>query len=167
MHRLKRETSGHPRPCLVSTGPKEESSVHWPVCECVSTVVISFLVNQVSRAGHRKKARMARTRSDFLTRTPTSSLGGESEEDEYDGKPPPSSPPPYAPTIPKQESFECFSDSEMVKKTDPYLNLGLHPNSTNISSHWDGHLFPLLLTLFSTGWVDLHYRATQLKQPTL
>uniref|UniRef100_A0A674CK97 Myosin IXA n=1 Tax=Salmo trutta TaxID=8032 RepID=A0A674CK97_SALTR len=141
-------------PCLVSTGPKEESSVHWPVCECVSTVVISFLVNQVSRAGHRKKARMARTRSDFLTRTPTSSLGGESEEDEYDGKPPLSSPPPYAPTIPKQESFECFSDSEMVKKTDPYLNLGLHPNSTNISSHWDGHLFPLLLTLFRQDYMS-------------
>uniref|UniRef100_A0A8K9WXM3 Myosin IXA n=1 Tax=Oncorhynchus mykiss TaxID=8022 RepID=A0A8K9WXM3_ONCMY len=132
-------------PCLVSTGPKEESSVHWLVCECVSTVVISFLVNQVSRAGHRKKARMARTRSDFLTRTPTSSLGGESEEDEYDGKPPLSSPPPYSPTIPKQDSFECFSDSEMVKKTDPYLNLGLHPNSTNRSSHWDGHLFSLLV----------------------
>uniref|UniRef100_A0AAZ3PF82 Myosin IXA n=1 Tax=Oncorhynchus tshawytscha TaxID=74940 RepID=A0AAZ3PF82_ONCTS len=124
-HRLKRETSGHPRPCLVSTGPKEESRIHWLVCECVSTVVISFLVNQVSRAGHRKKARMARTRSDFLTRTPTSSLGGESEEDEYDGKPPLSSPPPYSPTIPKQDSFECFSDSEMVKKTDPYLNLGV------------------------------------------
>uniref|UniRef100_A0A8K9UZX1 Myosin IXA n=1 Tax=Oncorhynchus mykiss TaxID=8022 RepID=A0A8K9UZX1_ONCMY len=140
-----RETSGHPRPCLVSTGPKEESSVHWLVCECVSTVVISFLVNQVSRAGHRKKARMARTRSDFLTRTPTSSLGGESEEDEYDGKPPLSSPPPYSPTIPKQDSFECFSDSEMVKKIDPYLNLGLHPNSTNRSSHWDGHLFSLLV----------------------
>uniref|UniRef100_A0A674CA49 Myosin IXA n=1 Tax=Salmo trutta TaxID=8032 RepID=A0A674CA49_SALTR len=120
----------------------------------VSTVVISFLVNQVSRAGHRKKARMARTRSDFLTRTPTSSLGGESEEDEYDGKPPLSSPPPYSPTIPKQESFECFSDSEMVKKTDPYLNLGLHPNSTNISSHWDGHLFPLLLTLFRQDYMS-------------
>uniref|UniRef100_A0A8K9X1Y3 Myosin IXA n=1 Tax=Oncorhynchus mykiss TaxID=8022 RepID=A0A8K9X1Y3_ONCMY len=145
----KRETSGHPRPCLVSTGPKEESSVHWLVCECVSTVVISFLVNQVSRAGHRKKARMARTRSDFLTRTPTSSLGGESEEDEYDGKPPLSSPPPYSPTIPKQDSFECFSDSEMVKKTDPYLNLGLHPNSTNRSSHWDGVRLTMLLLCLS------------------
>uniref|UniRef100_A0A8C7LHC1 Myosin IXA n=1 Tax=Oncorhynchus kisutch TaxID=8019 RepID=A0A8C7LHC1_ONCKI len=123
-------------PCLVSTGPKEESRVHWPVCECVSTVVISFLVNQVSRAGHRKKARMARTRSDFLTRTPTSSLGGESEEeDEYDGKPPLSSPPPYSPTIPKQDSFECFSDSEMVKKTDPYLNLGLYTPIQLIEVH--------------------------------
>uniref|UniRef100_A0A8C7KPL5 Myosin IXA n=1 Tax=Oncorhynchus kisutch TaxID=8019 RepID=A0A8C7KPL5_ONCKI len=153
LHRLKRETSGHPRPCLVSTGPKEESRVHWPVCECVSTVVISFLVNQVSRAGHRKKARMARTRSDFLTRTPTSSLGGESEEeDEYDGKPPLSSPPPYSPTIPKQDSFECFSDSEMVKKTDPYLNLGLYTPIQLIEVHiGTAVFFPLLLTLFSTG----------------
>uniref|UniRef100_A0AAZ3QV50 Unconventional myosin-IXa-like n=1 Tax=Oncorhynchus tshawytscha TaxID=74940 RepID=A0AAZ3QV50_ONCTS len=74
---------------------------------------IGLKTQEVSRAGHRKKARMARTRSDFLTRTPTSSLGGESEEDEYDGKPPLSSPPPYSPTIPKQDSFECFSDSEM------------------------------------------------------
>ncbi|XP_038856172.1 unconventional myosin-IXAa-like [Salvelinus namaycush] len=74
---------------------------------------IGLKTQEVSRAGHRKKARMARTRSDFLTRTPTSSLGCESEEDEYDGKPPLSSPPPYATTIPKQESFECFSDSEM------------------------------------------------------
>ncbi|KAM9422621.1 unconventional myosin-IXAa isoform 6-T6 [Salvelinus alpinus] len=74
---------------------------------------IGLKTQEVSRAGHRKKARMARTRSDFLTRTPTSSLGCESEEDEYDGKPPLSSPPPYAKTIPKQESFECFSDSEM------------------------------------------------------
>lgn len=110
------------------------------------------MVNQVSRAGHRKKARMARTRSDFLTRTPTSSLGDESEEDEYDGKPPLSSPPPYSPTIPKQDSFECFSDSEMVKKTDPYLNLGLYTPIQLIEVHIGTAIFfPLLLTLFSTG----------------
>uniref|UniRef100_A0AAY4CN01 Uncharacterized protein n=1 Tax=Denticeps clupeoides TaxID=299321 RepID=A0AAY4CN01_9TELE len=41
-----------------------------------------FLVNQVTMPGHRKKARMARTRSDFLTRVQTTQGEAESEQDE-------------------------------------------------------------------------------------
>uniref|UniRef100_A0A667ZMQ8 Myosin IXA n=1 Tax=Myripristis murdjan TaxID=586833 RepID=A0A667ZMQ8_9TELE len=74
---------------------------------------------QVGRAGHKKKARMARTRSDFLTRAPILSIGGDSDEDDYDGD---SSLTPRHYTLPlsKQSSTEtglgesCFSDSEMV-----------------------------------------------------
>ncbi|XP_029931982.1 unconventional myosin-IXAa isoform X2 [Myripristis murdjan] len=73
---------------------------------------------EVGRAGHKKKARMARTRSDFLTRAPILSIGGDSDEDDYDGD---SSLTPRHYTLPlsKQSSTEtglgesCFSDSEM------------------------------------------------------
>ncbi|KAM3877414.1 unconventional myosin-IXAa [Diretmus argenteus] len=73
---------------------------------------------EVGRAGHKKKARMARTRSDFLTRAPILSIGGDSDEDDYDGD---SSVSPRHYTLPlsKQSSTEaglgesCFSDSEM------------------------------------------------------
>lgn len=71
---------------------------------------------QVGRAGQKKKARMARTRSDFLTRAPILSLGGDSDEDDYDGD----SPRHYTLPLSKQSSTEaglresCFSDSDMV-----------------------------------------------------
>lgn len=54
---------------------------------------------------------MARTRSDFLTRAPVLSVGGDSDEDDCDGSSPPLS---------TQSSAEasiggsCFSDSDMV-----------------------------------------------------
>ncbi|XP_058484724.1 unconventional myosin-IXAa isoform X1 [Solea solea] len=75
-------------------------------------------VRDVGRAGQKKKARMARTRSDFLTRAPILSVGGDSDEDDYDGD---SSHSPRHYTLPlsKQSSAEaglresCFSDSDM------------------------------------------------------
>uniref|UniRef100_A0AAY5EBK6 Myosin IXA n=1 Tax=Electrophorus electricus TaxID=8005 RepID=A0AAY5EBK6_ELEEL len=79
------------------------------------------LVDQVARPGH-KKARMARTRSDFLTRGSNPPGEGESEEEEYDESPLASGPP-----VPKQDlegvSLEaCHSDSEMVMKCTNFLN---------------------------------------------
>ncbi|XP_053175156.1 unconventional myosin-IXAa [Scomber japonicus] len=72
----------------------------------------------VGRAGQKKKARMARTRSDFLTRAPILSVGGDSDEDDYDGDSP-VSPRHYTLPLSKQSSTEaglgqsCFSDSDM------------------------------------------------------
>ncbi|KAM7424521.1 hypothetical protein PAMA_000728 [Pampus argenteus] len=72
----------------------------------------------VGRAGQKKKARMARTRSDFLTRAPVLSVGGDSDEDDYDSNSP-VSPRHYTLPLSKQSSTEaglgqsCFSDSDM------------------------------------------------------
>ncbi|XP_029979253.1 unconventional myosin-IXAa isoform X3 [Sphaeramia orbicularis] len=72
----------------------------------------------VGRAGQKKKARMARTRSDFLTRAPILSVGGDSDEDDYDGESP-VSPRHYTLPLSKQNATEaglgesCFSDSDM------------------------------------------------------
>ncbi|XP_016406291.1 unconventional myosin-IXAa isoform X3 [Sinocyclocheilus rhinocerous] len=69
--------------------------------------------SEVGRPGH-KKARMARTRSDFLTRGSNAMGEGESEDEEYDETPlSPGTP------LPKQDSEEsaleaCHSDSEMT-----------------------------------------------------
>uniref|UniRef100_A0A8C3GAN9 Myosin IXA n=1 Tax=Cyclopterus lumpus TaxID=8103 RepID=A0A8C3GAN9_CYCLU len=69
-----------------------------------------------TKVGQKKKARMARTRSDFLTRAPTLSVGGDSDEDDYEGDG--GGPRHYS--LPKQSSTEaglrksCFSDSDMV-----------------------------------------------------
>lgn len=74
---------------------------------------------QVGRAGQKKKARMARTRSDFLTRAPTLSVGGDSDEEDYDGDSP-LSPRHFTLPLSKQSSTEvglgesCLSDSDMV-----------------------------------------------------
>uniref|UniRef100_A0A8B9L3A6 Myosin IXA n=1 Tax=Astyanax mexicanus TaxID=7994 RepID=A0A8B9L3A6_ASTMX len=70
------------------------------------------LVDQVGRPGH-KKARMARTRSDFLTRGSNAPGEGESEEEEYD-----ETSLSLGPPLPKQDSEggtleACHSDSEM------------------------------------------------------
>lgn len=69
--------------------------------------------------GQKKKARMARTRSDFLTRAPIRSVGGDSDEDENEtgGSP---SPRHYTLPLTSQSSTDtglgesCFSDSDMV-----------------------------------------------------
>ncbi|XP_035992065.1 LOW QUALITY PROTEIN: unconventional myosin-IXAa [Fundulus heteroclitus] len=72
----------------------------------------------VSSAGHKKKARMARTRSDFLTRASSLAAGGDSDEDDYDGDSL-TSPRHYTLPLSKQNSTEaglreaCFSDSDM------------------------------------------------------
>lgn len=75
---------------------------------------------QVGRVGQKKKARMARTRSDFLTRTPILSVGGDSDEDNDSSSP--LSPRYY--TLPSSQSSTeaglgdcCFSDSDMVTGT--------------------------------------------------
>ncbi|XP_039995200.1 unconventional myosin-IXAa isoform X2 [Xiphias gladius] len=77
----------------------------------------------VGRAGQKKKARMARTRSDFLTRAPIVSHGGDSDEDDYDGDSPLSSR-HYTLPLSKQSSTEaglresCFSDSDMPASSE-------------------------------------------------
>uniref|UniRef100_A0A8C4NSB4 Myosin IXA n=1 Tax=Dicentrarchus labrax TaxID=13489 RepID=A0A8C4NSB4_DICLA len=102
---------------VVSASPKPAPFKH---------AVITSGKLQVGRAGQKKKARMARTRSDFLTRAPVLSVGGDSDEDDYDGDSPvspvsPVSPRHYTLPLSKQSSTEtglresCFSDSDMVK----------------------------------------------------
>ncbi|XP_040888814.1 unconventional myosin-IXAa isoform X3 [Toxotes jaculatrix] len=74
----------------------------------------------VGRVGQKKKARMARTRSDFLTRAPILSHGGDSDEDDYDAD----SPRHYTLPLSKQSSTEaglresCFSDSDMPASSE-------------------------------------------------
>ncbi|XP_035250865.1 unconventional myosin-IXAa-like isoform X2 [Anguilla anguilla] len=72
---------------------------------------------EVARPGHKKKARMARTRSDFLTRGSNPEGEGESEDHEYDETP---LTPPLSPSLPHPEQDTeggavqaCHSDSEM------------------------------------------------------
>ncbi|XP_032378524.1 unconventional myosin-IXAa isoform X3 [Etheostoma spectabile] len=78
---------------------------------------------KVGRAGQKKKARMARTRSDFLTRAPSLSVGGDSDEDDYDGDSP-VSPCHYTLPLSKQSSTDaglrksCFSDSDMPASSE-------------------------------------------------
>lgn len=65
---------------------------------------------------------MARTRSDFLTRAPILSVGGDTDEEDVDADSPlsPHSPRHYTLPLPSQSSTEaglresCFSDSDMV-----------------------------------------------------
>ncbi|XP_029313509.1 unconventional myosin-IXAa isoform X2 [Cottoperca gobio] len=77
-------------------------------------------VRDVGRAGQKKKARMARTRSDFLTRAPILSVGGDSDEDDYDGD----SSRHYSLPLSKPSSTEaglresCFSDSDMPASSE-------------------------------------------------
>ncbi|KAJ3593941.1 hypothetical protein NHX12_006274 [Muraenolepis orangiensis] len=68
---------------------------------------------KVGRAGNKKKARMARTRSDFLTRAPLLSVGAESEEDDSPVSPRPFTLPLSKHGIPEVAAGQCFSDSEM------------------------------------------------------
>lgn len=74
---------------------------------------------QVGRSGQKKKPRMARTRSDFLTRSSILSVGGDTDEDDNDGDSP-QSPRHYTLPLSSQSSMEaglgesCFSDSDMV-----------------------------------------------------
>ncbi|XP_038640104.1 unconventional myosin-IXAa isoform X2 [Scyliorhinus canicula] len=75
----------------------------------------------VARPVRKKKARMARTRSDFLTRGCNAEGEGESEDEEYDD---PSADPPLSPDQPGSElrpkdsaGQACHSDSEMMQST--------------------------------------------------
>ncbi|XP_051898400.1 unconventional myosin-IXAa isoform X6 [Pristis pectinata] len=78
-------------------------------------------VTDVARPVHKKRARMARTRSDFLTRSCNAEGEGETEEEEYDD---PSIEPPLSPNQPRSElrpkdsaGQACYSDSEMMQST--------------------------------------------------
>ncbi|XP_072138219.1 unconventional myosin-IXAa isoform X1 [Mobula birostris] len=78
-------------------------------------------ITDVARPVHKKRARMARTRSDFLTRSCNAEGEGETEEEEYDD---PSIEPPLSPSQPRSElrakdsaGQACYSDSEMMQPT--------------------------------------------------
>lgn len=102
---------------------------------------------QVGRSGQKKKARMARTRSDFLTRAPVLSVGGQTDEEDVDADGPlsPLSPRHYTLPLPSQSSTEagsresCFSDSDMVTRQP-------EPTSRGRSS-FSGFTFPVALFL--------------------
>ncbi|XP_030232317.1 unconventional myosin-IXAa isoform X2 [Gadus morhua] len=70
-------------------------------------------VREVGRAGNKKKARMARTRSDFLNRVPILSVAGESEDDDTPAPPRHFTLPLSNRSGPDADLGECFSDSEM------------------------------------------------------
>ncbi|XP_052457119.1 unconventional myosin-IXAa isoform X1 [Carassius gibelio] len=103
--------------------------------------------SEVGRPGH-KKARMARTRSDFMTRGSNAMGEGESEEEEYDETPLfPGTP------LPKQDSEEsaleaCHSDSEMPttaneEQKNMYKDMSsgeLGKSDARKNSHGDGRV---------------------------
>uniref|UniRef100_A0A8C3RUG5 Myosin IXA n=1 Tax=Chelydra serpentina TaxID=8475 RepID=A0A8C3RUG5_CHESE len=76
------------------------------------------LVKQVARPAHKKKARMARTRSDFLTRGTFADGEGDTEEDDYDENfeflLSPDQPPHLEPGPTARLGQACHSDSEMT-----------------------------------------------------
>ncbi|KAM7015591.1 LOW QUALITY PROTEIN: unconventional myosin-IXAa [Tautogolabrus adspersus] len=82
----------------------------------------------VGRVGQKKKARMARTRSDFLTRAPITSVGGDTDEDDNDADSP-ISPRHYSLPLSQQSSIDaglgesCFSDSDMPASTEEQKKL--------------------------------------------
>lgn len=84
---------------------------------------------------------MARTRSDFLTRAPVLSHGGDTDEDDFDDDGSLHSPRHYTLPLSKQSSTEtglresCFSDSDMVTGVVKTLAL---------SGFFSSHLFSSL-----------------------
>ncbi|XP_037305515.2 unconventional myosin-IXAa isoform X6 [Pungitius pungitius] len=93
----------------------------------------------VCRAGQKKKVRMARTRSDFLTRAPAPSAGGDSDDDDddyEDGGPRHNSLP-----FPKQSAAEvglrksCFSDSEMDANSEEQKKIHKAMSSGDLVKH--------------------------------
>ncbi|XP_053810737.1 unconventional myosin-IXa isoform X3 [Vidua chalybeata] len=73
---------------------------------------------EVPRPSHKKKARMARTRSDFLTRGTFADGEGDTEEEDYDGSFEfllSSEHPPHVEVVPAARLGQaCYSDSEMT-----------------------------------------------------
>uniref|UniRef100_A0A3Q2TDS2 Myosin IXA n=1 Tax=Fundulus heteroclitus TaxID=8078 RepID=A0A3Q2TDS2_FUNHE len=107
-------------PALGAEQLKDTGEDNWPtLCwgslqkPCHHAVVTSGKL-QVSSAGHKKKARMARTRSDFLTRASSLAAGGDSDEDDYDGDSL-TSPRHYTLPLSKQNSTEPLSSEEQKK----------------------------------------------------
>nr|XP_014346729.1 PREDICTED: unconventional myosin-IXa [Latimeria chalumnae] len=72
--------------------------------------------NKVPRPAHKKKARMARTRSDFLTRCSYAGGEGDTEEDDFDDiiEPPLSPKQSSHPSLEPALRLACYSDSEMM-----------------------------------------------------
>lgn len=97
----------------------EQHEVHKKALPWVHKWEITSDELQVGRSGQKKKPRMARTRSDFLTRSSILSVGGDTDEDDNDGDSP-HSPRHYTLPLSSQSSMEaslgesCFSDSDMV-----------------------------------------------------
>eukprot|EP00066_Takifugu_rubripes_P018966 XP_011608232.1 PREDICTED: unconventional myosin-IXa isoform X2 [Takifugu rubripes] len=93
---------------------------------------------EVGRVGQKKKARMARTRSDFLTRAPIRSVGGDSDEDENEtgGSP---SPRHYTLPLTSQSSTDtglgesCFSDSDMPVNSEDHKKNQKAASSVDLS----------------------------------
>ncbi|XP_063737565.1 LOW QUALITY PROTEIN: unconventional myosin-IXAa [Eleginops maclovinus] len=77
-------------------------------------------VRDVGRTGQKKKVRMARTRSDFLTRAPIVSVGGESDEEDYKGDTPRHHSLPFSKQSPPDGGLKesCFSDSDMPASSE-------------------------------------------------
>uniref|UniRef100_A0A3B3QQT1 Myosin IXA n=1 Tax=Paramormyrops kingsleyae TaxID=1676925 RepID=A0A3B3QQT1_9TELE len=101
---------------------------------------------EVAVPGYRKRVRMARTRSDFLTRASSleGEVGGASEEDEYDAASPFTPPLSPSPPLPTQDAEggagrACHSDSETRKmhKAMSSGDLG-KTDSLRKGSHFDG-----------------------------
>uniref|UniRef100_A0A3P9JVP6 Myosin IXAa n=1 Tax=Oryzias latipes TaxID=8090 RepID=A0A3P9JVP6_ORYLA len=79
---------------------------------------------QVGRSGPKKKARMARTRSDFLTRGASLSVDGDSDEDDSDVQSP-LSPRHFTLPLSKQNSTESgLTDSKEQKKLQKAMSSG-------------------------------------------
>uniref|UniRef100_A0A8C9NSP2 Myosin IXA n=1 Tax=Serinus canaria TaxID=9135 RepID=A0A8C9NSP2_SERCA len=80
--------------------------------------ILHPLHGQVPRPSHKKKARMARTRSDFLTRGAFADGEGDTEEEDCDGSFEfllSSEHPPHAEAVPAARLGQaCYSDSEMT-----------------------------------------------------
>lgn len=101
---------------------------------------------------------MSRTRSDFLTRAPIVSHGGDTDEDDYDADSPmsPLSPRHYTLPLSKQSSTEaglqesCFSDSDMVTMAPSEPAVALFTLLKRVFSL-------TFLTSFSRDSVDLHH----------
>lgn len=79
---------------------------------------LSFGIKQVARPAHKKKARMARTRSDFLTRGAFADWEGDTEEEDCDDSfeflLSLDQPPDPEPGCAARLGQPCHSDSEMV-----------------------------------------------------
>uniref|UniRef100_A0A665UUT4 Myosin IXAb n=1 Tax=Echeneis naucrates TaxID=173247 RepID=A0A665UUT4_ECHNA len=78
---------------------------------------------QVGRPGPKKKARMSRTRSDFLTRCNSEGATQSDDDDEYYIPALSRTLPPFLSPPHTQPEADCHSDSEMVKSQDLHMIL--------------------------------------------
>ncbi|XP_013857031.1 unconventional myosin-IXAa isoform X3 [Austrofundulus limnaeus] len=106
-----------------SDAPSKEAAVPKEGPTSASRPSKGAKARDVGRVGHKKKARMARTRSDFLTRGSSLTAGGHSDEDDYGGDSLAGSR-HFTLPLSKQSSTEvglrgsCFSDSDMPESSE-------------------------------------------------